>query len=63
MRVLERIQDAHDFASITPERAQALTAKYDLNYLVLDHEIALPVAYRNRQFRIYALGAPARSSR
>jgi hypothetical protein len=67
MRVLERIQDAHDFASITPERAQALTAKYDLNYLVLDHDIALPVAYRNGQFRVYllggALGAPARFSR
>jgi hypothetical protein len=60
MRVLERIQDAHDFGAITPERAQALTTKYDLNYLVLDHDIALPMVYRNSQFRIYALGAPAR---
>jgi hypothetical protein len=67
MRVLERIQDAHDFGAFTPERAQALAGKYDLNYLVLDHDIALPMVYRNSQFRIYllsgALGPPARSTR
>jgi hypothetical protein len=65
MRVLERIRDAQDFGAITPERARALTTKYNLNYLVLDHDIALPMVYRNSQFRIYllgeALGAPARS--
>jgi hypothetical protein len=65
MRVLERIQDAQDFGAITPERARALTTKYDLNYLVLDHDIALPMVYRNGQFRVYLLGgaldAPARS--
>jgi hypothetical protein len=61
MRVLERIQDAHDFGVMTPERAQVLATKYDLNYLVLDHDIALPLVYRNSRFRIYALGAPARS--
>jgi hypothetical protein len=65
MRVLERIQDAQDFGAITPERARALTTKYDLNYLVLDHDIALPMVYRNDQFRVYLLGvaldAPARS--
>jgi hypothetical protein len=55
MRALGRIQDAHDFGSLTPERAQAMAAQYDLDYLVLDRDIALPVVYRNDQFRIYAL--------
>jgi hypothetical protein len=55
MRVLGRIQDAAGFESITPERAQALAAQYDLNYLVIDHDMNLPLAYRNAQFRVYTL--------
>lgn len=55
MRVLGRIQDAHDFDTLTPERANALATQYDLNYLVLDRDIALPVVYRNGRFRVYAL--------
>ena len=55
MRVLGRIQDAAGFDSITPDRALALAHQYDLNYLVIDHDMTLPLAYRNAQFRIYAL--------
>jgi len=55
MRVLGRIQDAVGFDSITPERALALAHQYDLDYLVIDHDMNLPLAYRNAQFRIYAL--------
>jgi len=55
MRVLGRIQDAAGFDSITPERALALAHQYDLDYLVIDHDMNLPLAYRNAQFRIYAL--------
>jgi hypothetical protein len=59
MRVLGRIQDASGFDSITPERAVALAHQYELDYLVIDHDMDLPLAYRNQQFRIYALSAPA----
>jgi hypothetical protein len=55
MRVLGRIQDAGGFDAITPDRALALANQYDLNYLVIDHDLNLPLAYRNAQFRIYAL--------
>jgi hypothetical protein len=60
MRVLGRIQDAAGFEWITPERALALARQYQLDYLVVDHDMNLPLAYRNTQFRIYAL-SPAPS--
>jgi hypothetical protein len=55
MRVLGRIQDASSFDSLTPERALAMARQYDLNYLVIDRDMNLPLAYRNTQFRIYSL--------
>src|SRR5581483_9844294 len=36
MRVLGRMEDAADFAELTPARAEALAKQYDLNYLVVD---------------------------
>jgi hypothetical protein len=59
MRVLGRIEDANGFATMTPDRALALAAQYDLNYLVVDHDMNLPLAYRNAQFRIYTLVPPS----
>jgi hypothetical protein len=44
-----------DFASMTPERAQELARRYDLDFLVTEADLALPLAYRNSQFRIYSL--------
>ena len=55
MLVLGRIQDAADFIALTEQRALALAAQYDLNYLVIDRDLNLPLAYRNPQFRIYRL--------
>jgi hypothetical protein len=55
MRVLGRIQDAGGFNTITPDRALALASQYDLNYLVIDHDMNLPLAYRNPGFRVYLL--------
>jgi hypothetical protein len=60
MRVLGRIQDASPFEKITAERVQALAQQYQLDYLVIDHDMNLPLAYQNPQFRIYAL-SPAPS--
>ena len=55
MRVLGRIQDVAGFDSIAPDRALALAKQYDLHYLVIDHDMNLPLTYRNAQFRVYAL--------
>jgi hypothetical protein len=58
MWVLGRLQDAQHFDALTPEQFHALASRYDLDYLVVDHDVALPLVYRNQQFRIYQLGRP-----
>ena len=58
MWVLGRLQDAQHFDTLTPEQFHALASRYDLDYLVVDHDVALPLVYRNQQFRIYQLGRP-----
>jgi hypothetical protein len=60
MWVLGRIQDAQHFESLTAEQFQTLAERYELNYLVVDRDIELPLVYRNEQFRIYRLGHPTR---
>jgi hypothetical protein len=60
MWVLGRIQDAQSFDSLTPVQLRALADRYDLDYLVVEREIDLPVAYRYDQFRVYSLASPAK---
>jgi hypothetical protein len=55
VEALRRIADAADFDSLTPEQLRALAARYDLDYLVAERDVDLPVAYRNGQFRVYSL--------
>lgn len=57
-RVVERTQAIGDFAALTADRARALASTYDLDFLVTETDLALPVAYRNTQFRIYQLRTP-----
>ena len=54
-RVVERAAAIGDFPTMTADRARELAMKYDLNYLVTEGRLDLPVAYENSQFRIYAL--------
>jgi hypothetical protein len=58
MWVLGRLQDTQHFDTFTPDQFHALALRYDLDYLVVDHDVALPLVYRNQQFRIYQLGRP-----
>lgn len=58
-RVVERTTAIGDFAQLTAERARALAAQYDLDVLVTEADLPLPLAYRNAQFRIYSLQPPA----
>ncbi len=50
---LRRIRDAQNFDRLTPDELRALATRYDLDYLVVDRDVHLPLAYRNEQFRIY----------
>ena len=55
LRYLDRSRAAADFDQMSAERARALAAKYDLDYLVVEADLPLPIAYRNNRFRVYAL--------
>jgi hypothetical protein len=54
-RVVDRAAALGDFTTLTPERARALASTYDLDYLVTEARLDLPMRYENAQFRIYAL--------
>jgi hypothetical protein len=54
-RFMDRVQAVGDFASMSPAHAHELARRYDLDFLVTDTDLALPLAYRNDQFRIYSL--------
>lgn len=52
---LRRISDARNFDALTSGQLRALASRYDLDYLVVDRDVDLPLAYRNTQFRVYSL--------
>jgi hypothetical protein len=55
VRFVERMDALGDFGELTADRARLLATRYDLDVLVTEADLPLPVAYRNDQFRIYAL--------
>jgi hypothetical protein len=55
MRVIERARDTQNFDAMTPAQLRSLAARQDLDYLVAERKIDLPVVYSNGQFRIYSL--------
>jgi hypothetical protein len=57
-RVVERTRAVGDFSALTADRARALASEYNLDFLVTEADLPLSLAYRNTQFRIYALRAP-----
>ena len=57
VEALKRIDAARGFETFTPDQLRALATRYDLDYLVVDRDVDLPVAYRNAQFRVYSLQA------
>ena len=54
-RVVERLPLVTDFNALTADAARALAARYDLDLLVTERDLPLPLAYRNARFRIYNL--------
>ena len=55
VEALERIADVRGFDAFSPAELRAFAARYDLDYLVGEHAVDLPVVYRNDQFRVYSL--------
>jgi hypothetical protein len=55
VEALRRLADARDFDSLTPGQLRTLAARYDLDYLVVERDVDLPIVYRNEQFRVYSL--------
>jgi hypothetical protein len=55
IRTRDRLAVVGDFASLTPERARALGATYDLDYLIAERAFDLPLVFQSGQLRIYRL--------
>lgn len=55
MRTRDRLAELQDFDTLTPERARALAARYNLDFLVTTQPIDLPVAYSSGSLRVYRL--------
>jgi hypothetical protein len=55
VRVVDRVNAIGDFTTLDVGRARDLAKRFDLDFLVVDRDLDLPLAYRNSQFRIYSL--------
>jgi hypothetical protein len=55
VEALRRIDDIRGFDTFSPDQLRALAARYDLDVLVAEHDVDLPVVYRNDRFRVYSL--------
>jgi hypothetical protein len=55
IRTRDRLAELHDFDSLTPQRARALGAQYQLDFLVTVQPIDLPVAFSSGPLRVYRL--------
>ena len=54
-RFVERSAAIGDFGALTADKATDLAQRYQLDYLITETDLPLPLAYRNAQFRVYAL--------
>ena len=55
-RVARRIEDLGTFATLDAGRARTLAARYDIDYLITEHPVDLPLVHRAGRFRVYDLG-------
>jgi hypothetical protein len=59
MRVAERLPLVANFDALSAESVRALALKYDLDYLVTETTLPLPIAYRNARLTVYRLRSEA----
>ena len=55
MRTRDRIAELGDFGALTPAHARALAAKYNLDFLVTDAALELPIAFQSGELRVYRI--------
>ena len=55
LRTRDRLAEVADFAQLTPARARELAARNELDYLVTEQDLALPLAYRSGAIRVYLI--------
>ena len=55
LRFLDRVRALPEFDQMTADGARDLASRYDLDYLVAEKDLPLPVAYRNKRFKVYSL--------
>ena len=51
----DRVDALGDFRTLSADRARDLAARYGLDYLITDGQLALPVAFESGTLRIYRL--------
>ncbi len=62
-RISSRIAELGDFAALEPAHARWLAKRHDLDYLITEHAIDLPLVHRNGRFGVYDLREDARMAR
>jgi hypothetical protein len=55
VRTRDRLEDLGAFEGLSVERARAVAAKYDMDYLVIDKPLDLPLAFSSGELRVYRL--------
>jgi hypothetical protein len=55
IRTRDRISAAGDFGALTADRAREIGSTYDLDYLIAEQELDLPLAFQSGKLRIYRL--------
>ena len=55
MRVAERTRALGSFDALTPQSARELARRFEIDYLVSERTLDLPIAHRNARFFIYRL--------
>ena len=55
VRTQERLRAIGTFDAMSPDHARTLAARYDLDYLVTEQVLDLPVAFESGRLRVYTL--------
>ena len=62
-RVSSRLAELGDFAALEAAHARWLARRHDLDYLITEHDIALPLVHRQGRLAVYDLRDDARMAR
>jgi hypothetical protein len=55
LRTRERVDSLGEFTTLTPERARGLARRFDLDYLVSEQALDLPVEFSSGPLKVYRL--------